>query len=103
MNPKECPVCQAPNNGSFDSVFGSFLLVPDDFDSIPDSVLHLFQGAMTFNFCLRNSFFANADQDEIEKKRSAAIEFALKHSATSNLKMKKELNSKSAENVSLKR
>lgn len=44
MNPKECPVCQAPNNGSFDSVFGSFLLVPDDTDSIPDSVLHLFQG-----------------------------------------------------------
>jgi hypothetical protein len=44
VNSKECPVCQAPNNGSFDSVFGSFLLIPDDFDAIPDSVLHLFQG-----------------------------------------------------------
>jgi hypothetical protein len=51
VNPKECPVCQAPNNGSFDSVFGSFVLVPDDFDAIPDSVLHLFQGAMRINFC----------------------------------------------------
>ncbi len=54
MNSKECPVCQAPNNGSFDSVFGSFLLIPDDFESIPDSVLHLFQGICRFDLIFAN-------------------------------------------------
>jgi hypothetical protein len=70
VNPKECPVCQAPNNGSFDSVFGSFLLVPDDFDSIPDSVLHLFQGTMMHSLksCLKLTSFPCRSGRNGEKK-----------------------------------
>jgi hypothetical protein len=44
VNSEECPVCQAPNNGSLISEFGSCFLDPNDFDSIADPVQHLFQG-----------------------------------------------------------
>jgi hypothetical protein len=43
------------------------------------------------------------DQDEIEKKKAAAIEFGSKHASNSVQKLKRDLSSKSSENVSLKR
>jgi hypothetical protein len=39
----------------------------------------------------------------MEKKKSAAIDFGLKHASTSVQKLKRDLSSKSSENVSLKR
>ena len=39
----------------------------------------------------------------MEKKKAAAIEFGLKHASTLVMKLKRDLNSKSSENVSLKR
>jgi hypothetical protein len=39
----------------------------------------------------------------MEKKRTAAIEFGLKHASASIIKLKRDLNSKMSENVSLKR
>ena len=39
----------------------------------------------------------------MEKKKAAAIDFGLKHASTSVHKLKRDLSSKSSENVSLKR
>jgi hypothetical protein len=47
--------------------------------------------------------FVSVDQDELDKKRTGAIEFGLKHASASVLKLKRDLHSKNSENVSLKR